>query len=255
MKALIVIICVIAAVALFLRIPVCIYFRYADRVLTADLKYLFFFKAHAEAGIYDGEFKIKLPKREKKKKRMDPKKKTDISNNKTDKKDERVPDKPTEKKKIPVPEDELADKEKYPDFEGVDITYLKDENENKDNEDETAPKKRSLGEKLDEFSGKIDRIKLVWNLCEKDLIGMLPAFRIVKTDIRIITAGSDAANAAIKYGVANTIVWNVIASLKNILQLQRTGQYFRKRQLYAEDHAFGDYPPRNITVFQAAGQY
>ena len=42
---------------------------------------------------------------------------------------------------------ELDDEEKYPDFEGVDITYLKDENENEDNEyedeDDTAPKKKS----------------------------------------------------------------------------------------------------------------
>lgn len=231
MKALIIIVCIILFFVLLFHIPLSIYLSYADKVLKADIKYLFFVNIHAEAGFYDGKFRVFLPGKKKKKPRRKKRcrkkdealSEEDISSETSEEQEEATELSAEVTEETSAEESSAADEkpeedEAHPQFEGLEITYI-DEIDDIGGAEEETPEKKFIDEKIEEIEKKIDSILLLWELNKKYLFRLIGSVRIDDVLLEIMTAGRDAASAAIKYGTVNAAVWNTISFTRTFFRM------------------------------------
>lgn len=172
------------------------------------------FKIRAEVKFYGGEldFKVKymfftvfpFKKKEKKPKKEKPEK---VRKNKKSKKNvssKKAPEKVPDNK----PEDEIPSGREKPldDDDGdTDLTGETDKN--------NKPKK-SLSEKIDDLTGIIEKVKIVWGASKKGLKKLFLNIYFEGLVIDFVIADEDAYKAALNYGRICAVVYNLI----NIIQ-------------------------------------
>lgn len=191
MKALLIICGIIAFIVILLYFPLNAVIRYVDGNFTFEVKYL--------------GMKFYPKKNKKSKKRISNKKKADIKEiSEKDGKDS-------------SPEITAEDKPEIidgPGFEGVDITYVKNPPKK---EKADAPEKKGISAKLEELKGRLELIKLLWELCGKNVKKILRDIRADDVVIDVTAAADNACDAALLYGKIHAVIWNVIASLSEIM--------------------------------------